>query len=247
MWGACVISPCASAPSPESPFLPDTTRIAVYPSLPYAGAVMWYRLLGLLACIFTLTSCIVTYRDFPQVDLQTPPLKKKDFPIYYHFEPIQAGMLIDVDVETRQALPFAWSTIGPNWIGYDELQRVFEESSIFPKAFATDTAPTKGLYCLVSITERKPSRFALEWGGSVVFSLSFIPGYSGEGGYELRYDLVIDQQLKQTYHYEITMKGVTWIALLPFTWVNFFTYSGAEAFRATFYQFLLDAERDGYL
>ena len=78
------------------------------------------------------------------------------------------------------------------------------------------------------------------------FSLSFIPGYSGEGGYELRYDLVIDQQLKQTYHYEITMKGVTWIALLPFTWVNFFTYSGAEAFRATFYQFLLDAERDGH-
>ena len=35
--------------------------------------------------------------------------------------------------------------------------------------------------------------------------------------------------------------------LLPFSWINFFTYSLEDAVRSTTAQFVMDAQRDGYL
>ena len=37
----------------------------------------------LLAGLLTSTSCIVTYRDFPQVDPNATPLAEKPYPLYY--------------------------------------------------------------------------------------------------------------------------------------------------------------------
>jgi hypothetical protein len=68
-----------------------------------------------------------------------------------------------------------------------------------------------------------------------------------QGGWELSYSVYDLNALKQTYHYEITSKQFFWLLLLPFSWINFFTYRLEDAARSTTPQFVVDAQRDGYL
>lgn len=88
------------------------------------------------------------------------------------------------------------------------------------------------------------------WGPLEVISghfIGLIPVYSGQGGWELSYSLYERNALKKTYNYEITQKRFGWLLLLPFSWINFFTYSLEDALRSTTAQFVVDAQRDGYL
>ncbi len=212
---------------------------------------MLYRLLGLLACTLTLTSCIVTYSDFPPVDLHSEPLPKKEFPIYYHV-PARSS----VDFLKLVPVPTGYFPIGPGFypvqhtlFGLDDLDRVFAESKSFSEAIATSTPPKSGVYCSVDLTI-KPISVAAEVSSAFSYASLFIipilPYYSGLGGYVVRYNLYVDGELQHVYRYEITKKGVAWVVLLPFAWINLFTYDQKDAFRATAYQFLIDAERDGY-
>jgi hypothetical protein len=74
-----------------------------------------------------------------------------------------------------------------------------------------------------------------------------LPDYSGQGGWELFYSVYDRNALKKTYTYQITFKAFYWIVLLPFSWINFFTYSLEDAVRSTTAQFVADAQQDGYL
>jgi hypothetical protein len=74
-----------------------------------------------------------------------------------------------------------------------------------------------------------------------------IPVYNGEGGWQLSYSFYDRNAVKKTYAYEITQKRFTWLLVLPFSWINFFTYSLDDAVRSTTAQFVIDAQRDGYL
>jgi hypothetical protein len=47
------------------------------------------------------------------------------------------------------------------------------------------------------------------------------------------------------YRYPIYKKGVGWIGLLPFAWINYFTTDLADAVEGATLQFLIDAQRDG--
>lgn len=72
------------------------------------------------------------------------------------------------------------------------------------------------------------------------------PWWSSGAGYTVEYTLYVDGKKEHSYSYEITKKGVGWIGLLPFAWINLFTDDAKDAFRATAYQFFRDADRDGY-
>jgi hypothetical protein len=74
-----------------------------------------------------------------------------------------------------------------------------------------------------------------------------IPFYINEGGWEFSYSVYDRNTLKKTYKYEITSKQFFWLLLLPFSWINFFTYNIEDAVRSTTAQFVIDAQRDGYL
>ncbi|MDH4187503.1 MAG: hypothetical protein OEV08_10925 [Nitrospira sp.] len=52
------------------------------------------------------------------------------------------------------------------------------------------------------------------------------------------------QGLTREYRYSFHKAGISWAALLPFAWINFFTSSEEEAFQAVFQQFLFDFQRD---
>jgi hypothetical protein len=73
-----------------------------------------------------------------------------------------------------------------------------------------------------------------------------IPVYQ-QSGWELSYSFYDQNALKKTYKYEITVKEIYWLLLVPFSWINFFTYSLEDAVRSTTAQFVVDAQRDGNL
>ncbi|NOT21770.1 MAG: hypothetical protein HOP22_03465 [Nitrospiraceae bacterium] len=73
------------------------------------------------------------------------------------------------------------------------------------------------------------------------------PIYGWQGGWELSYSVYDQSVLQKTYNYEITARTLISIVGLPFLWINFFTYSFDDAVRSTTAQFVMDAQRDGYL
>ena len=77
-------------------------------------------------------------------------------------------------------------------------------------------------------------------------SLYALPCYYDAGGVVVLYNLYIDGKLQRLYRYEITEKGIQWLPLALFIWVNYFTTGETDAFEETARQFVADAERDGY-
>ncbi len=209
---------------------------------------MLYRLLGSVTCALALTSCIVTYRDFPQVDLEVEPLPRKDISIYYHVDPTAYFDQAVHAVNSPSPRPYGGTLPYPHVLreAYDELNRVFLENRIFSRSIATSTPPEKGLYCSVDVNYILPSWLAENALFVSLTTFTFLPSYGGVPSHIVRYDLYDGKELKEIYRYEIRTKHATWFVFLPFAWVNLFTYDLKDAFRATAYQFFLDAERDGY-
>ena len=179
-----------------------------------------------------LTSCIVTYRDFPsvQAQLQLPQSKNLSISYQLNFEELTWPPYLYVKSLNVQ----------------HALERSFEEERVFSDATPALTPPAKGLFVLVS-AKLKPHSLLYDTLGAISGNFYLLlPVYSGKGGYIVRYELYIDKQLRKVYRYEITEKMVVWLGLLPFVWVNFFTYTEEEAFVATAHQFFHDAEADGF-
>ena len=198
-----------------------------------------FFLLGVLL----LTSCTITsYRDLPDVDVETVPVSPKNLAIYYHVDPIA---YLRKAMEAEQADFFI--SFPAKLEDYRELQRVFTESGIFSAAIPTFTAPEKGVYCAVDV-----EYIPVSDGERLFLSLShasgaIFPSYNGSSGHFVRYRIYVDGVLKKTYNYTITKKQAVWAVLFPFYWINGTTYGLDDAFRATAYQFFIDATLDGYL
>jgi hypothetical protein len=199
----------------------------------------------LLIFLLTLTGCVVTYRDFPHVD-----------PLPSLYEPA-------TQPRCRQTVQFSGELAGGSTYGWTypykeppawrvSLLSVLEEalqnyggcSNTPPVVFSSKWAQAE---VVVSVRE-KP----YPWYSHALYAISsgffmLIPVYSGQGGWKLSYSFYDRNELKKTYKYEITPKRFSWLLLLPFSWINFFTYSLEEAVRSTTAQFIVDAQRDGYL
>jgi hypothetical protein len=203
---------------------------------------MLYRLVGLLGCALTFASCIVTHRDFPAVNLESEPLPPKDLTLYYRVEPITYFKQAKYKARTDFFYDFPSAPED-----YDELRRVFAETGMFRRTIATSIAPPKGVYCSVSVEYRPRSELGEFFLSLSQASATLLPSYSESSGHVVRFDLYVDMALRKSYWYEMSRKEAIWFVLLPFVWVNAFTHSPDDAFRATAYQFFLDADRDGYL
>ncbi len=207
------------------------------------GAISCANLAFLLSFAASLlTSCVVTYHGFPEVDLQSDPLPRKEFPLYYHVDPLA---YLEKTIHTVRRDPF--DVDFPTRETYEELRRVFAETQMFSRTINSYEPPEKGIYCSVDVTYKQLSKGGQIFTTLTFFTFFFLPSYTDTSGHIVRYELYIDKERKKTYRYEITRARGMWLGLLPFIWVNLVPPREADAFRATAYQFLLDAERDGYL
>jgi len=120
---------------------------------------------------------------------------------------------------------------------------LFEQHSRFSKVIVTSTPPENGMHINVYQTDGPVS----PWCRASIWTIGIVPCYADGVVYTMHFDVLIHNTLKESYQYEISRKGVQWLGLLPFFWVNLFTTQYKDAFSANAYQFVIDAKRDGYL
>ncbi len=214
---------------------------------------MVYRLAAVLACALTLTSCIVTYRDFPAVELESEAPLKQEMPCSsYHVVPLDVPMGIRYTLTMLAYVePWFWDlyVMWPTEFADRKLSALFEESQASHEAEPTGGSSGKGVHCSATIDHQPLSSSSshVVYGFLHGMTLTLIPYYANGAQYHVTYQLHEDGAVRQSYRYTVTKRGVAGALLLPFTWLNLFTYSENDALRATFYQFVSDAERDRYL
>jgi hypothetical protein len=201
------------------------------------------RSLILLGLLVTLSGCIVTYRDFPIVYPQPS--------VYEPTAPPRCGQTVEFPGRLAERGTSQW-TYGNDWSGLsvdrplqEALQHYAGCSSSLPVVYNSKWAEKK-------VVVRVLVKPYATYGGGMVGMAPYnwpallIPVYK-QSGWDLSYSFYDRNALKKTYNYEITSKQLIWLLLLPFSWINFFTYSLEDAVRSTTAQFAVDAQRDGYL
>ncbi|NJD91102.1 MAG: hypothetical protein FIA91_06255 [Geobacter sp.] len=177
------------------------------------------KLIALLVIMTTLTGCVATYRDFPVEALGKKPAAGTCDVMHYSvkkFDILDSG-------------------------GHRKLQDYFRDTPLCKSMVPVDEMPAKGLYLEVETKWKPLSMPALIFGYLSISTLTLLPAWSTQDGYLVKYNLYQDGQKKETYRYDITRKGGIWLGLLPFVWLNAFTYSEEDAFAATASQFSADA------
>lgn len=211
---------------------------------------MTMRSLLLLVLLGILSGCIVTYRDFPNVNF-LPSMSAIPAPAPCH-QTIQfsyglAGKESDAWIWGGT---YQWTYSGV--LSPPVLTRALQDALQHAAGCSSDPVHTFAwprTEVMVRVLE-KP--YPWHWYGELLGRLSsntyfVIPFYINEGGWEFSYSVHHRDRLTKTYTYDITARQFYWVLLLPFSWMNFFTYSLEDAVQSTTAQFVMDAQRDGYL
>ena len=181
---------------------------------------MRYTSLAVLLCTPFLTSCMVTYQDFPEIDLDSPPVAQKDRRVHYQV--------------VHQPYGVGWIYYS---LTYASLERLSQHNHVFAEAVQAAEPPTEGVYYTVET----------KIGLTGIFPGVVTPRDETQPNV-IMYSLYRDGELKRNYVYAFTRKVKWWILAAPFIlWTNLFTQDVDDPLRATYYQFLADADRDGYL
>lgn len=197
-----------------------------------------------LVCLY---GCIVTYRDFPLPSSPsisgTPASVPCHQTIEFSYGLTEGGLL------SEWGGTYQWTATGvfspPN------MARAMEEALLDAAGCSSDvlytTWPTTEV--LVHVQEKPyPWHWYGEFIGRLASATYFaIPFYIDEGGWEFSYQVSHRDRLTKTYTYDITARQFYWAMMLPFSWINLFTYSLEDAVQSTTAQFVADARRDGFL
>jgi hypothetical protein len=175
--------------------------------------------LMLFCSAWLLSSCVMTYRDFPEAMIGKYPTKTFNDTLHYQFK--------------REAM-----LDGP---GFKALETVFQRRTPFSNTAKVNDIPKKGIYCLVETKWKMVGGPAAFFGYLSWATLTLSPSWSTREGHHINYHLYLDGEKQQTFQYEVTRKVGVWLGLLPFAWINFLTYDQGDAFSSTAYQFFEDA------
>lgn len=183
------------------------------------------RLLGLCVCAFAMCSCIVTSWHYPAVNIQEATGLRNTVPLK-----------CAIDLKTK---PNAFGTM-------TALRAIMEEI----KPGEGSTPGNKAPHCQVQLyqvggypssSNRTLYDYAVGW------TLGALPGYF-EDEYGVVYTVSPPGRPPKEYDYRIKDTGIFWIGFLPIGWVSrWVDPRPAKAVEATYYQFLIDANRDGLL
>jgi hypothetical protein len=115
--------------------------------------------------------------------------------------------------------------------GYEGLQEAMQENAaIFKNSERVEKKPEKGLYIETFAQPKDPSTGEMVWGYIALSFWFFLPAYTDDGGFDLRYEVYVDGEKIKTYRYTIYRKGFAWIVMTPLIWINLLTDSEEDAF-----------------
>jgi|CXWL01.1.fsa_nt_gi hypothetical protein len=184
------------------------------------------RLLGLCVCAFAMCSCIVTSWDYPAVNIQEATRLRNTVPL---------KCTIDSDVPI---IDFPGTKTA--------LRAIMEEI----KPSEGSTPVNKSPHCQVQLykvggypSDRNQTLYDLV----AAWTLLALPGFFGEE-HGVVYTVSPPDRTPKKYEYRIKHAAIAWVGFLPIAWVNrWVDPRPAKAVEATYYQFLIDANRDGLL
>ncbi len=179
----------------------------------------------LLLLILTFSSCVTSYRDYPVIDAPTKTTNASKIKLFYNVEPFPI-----LEFGGHTALKTFFKT---------ELKSKFNDTEEIrdPK-----NIPQKGVYCKVTTQWAPITAPALIFGYLSMATGTLLPAWSSNEGFDVTYTLYKDGQKVKDFVYSPRRSIFLWIFTLPVIWVNLFTSSEEEAFKATSYQFLEDAK-----
>lgn len=128
--------------------------------------------------------------------------------------------------------------------GLDAIDEAFRDSKVFRnmEAYYEADIPKSGIYIQVDTEYKAPDMPAVVFGYASVATLTLLPAWSNNDGFNIFYRIYVDGVLVKTLPYESRRFIAAWIVLLPFAWVNFMTNDEEEAFYAITYGFIKDAQ-----
>ena len=170
----------------------------------------------LIALILALNGCMVTYRNFPIEDIDSKQAKEFDHMIYM----IKGGSAFH---------------------GATNLNNFFRSQSPFRSVEKANEKPQKGLFVSVVVESIAPSVSAAIFAYISYCTFTLTPCWSTKDGYYVTYEVFMNGERQKSFTYEIRRKTFVWIVMLPFSWINAFTYSEEEAFQATAKRFFKEA------
>lgn len=177
-----------------------------------------YTLIFLTSLFFM--QCI-TYTRFPKEKVDSPPKKIKTNNTFSYYIYDSTGFRF--------------------FGGAAALTRVLKNENPYGSSLELDQEPQTGQYVKVVIKKVDPNIAALIFGYLGLGTLTVLPFWSTEDGYDLQYEIKKDGKLVKAFQYEVRRSGFIWLPMLVVSWVNAFTYSEKEAFEATAYKFFDDA------
>jgi hypothetical protein len=170
----------------------------------------------LIALILVLNGCMMKYRNFPIEDIDSKQAKE-----FYNMTYMIKG--------------------GSMFHGATNLNNVFRFQSPFRLVEKATEKPQKGLFVSVKVDTIAPSVPAILFGYISYCTLTLTPFWSTKDGYYVTYEVFMNGKRQKSFTYEIRRKAFVWIVMVPFSWINAFTYSEEEAFRATANRFFKEA------
>lgn len=184
------------------------------------------RLIGLSVCAFAMCSCIATSWDYPAVDIQETAKLRNTVPLKCTIDP---DALIPNTFGTGTALRAIMEGVMPG-----------EGSTSGHKASRCEAwLYEAGGY--PSSSNHTPYDLIAAW------TLGALPTLIREE-YGVVYTVFPPDQPKKEYEYRIHNGSIFWIGFLPISWVSrWVDPRPAKAVEATYFQFLIDANRDGLL
>lgn len=175
--------------------------------------------------LFTFASCITSYRDYPRIESTSKPAGVSKNKLYYHLTPFPI-----LEFGGYAALKsYFKNNISQNFSDSEEI--------IDPKVM-----PPKGMYCKVTTQWAPVSAPALIFGYISIATATFLPAWSRNDGYDVTYTLYKDGQKIKEFNYSTRRSVFLWMFALPVIWVNVFTSSEEEVFKAMSAQFVEDAK-----
>lgn len=100
----------------------------------------------------------------------------------------------------------------------------------------------KGLLINANVRGVSPSISAAAFGYLSYSTLTFLPFWSTQDGYEIDFEVYNNGKRLKNYNYSFNRRTFVWMPMILFVWVNYFTPSEKDAFEAITRQFLKDAE-----
>lgn len=158
----------------------------------------------------------VGYRNVPRVSAAAPDIEYPD-------------------------LKYRYTGTGGMFGGTSGLKDLFRKGGYFRSVERVSVVVDKGLFIDVRIRSISPSIPAIAFGYISVSTLTLLPFWSTQDGYEVLFDLYRDGKRLKSYEYEFRRNSFIWAPMVALIWVNAFTPSEYGSFEAVGRKFLDDA------